>query len=820
MHTSAVVMRLIVLKILQTKNNSVELENRTNTGQNRHTSKSKNTLSRHMSSFKRFEIKQRALKRWKVVKSAVIADKEERARRRKRGNTEWLSDWKDRKRTKDSCERRSVSDLLLQVTLYFRDFKDEFESLVELYVPSEITNDTDSEVVRHLTRQHLYAIFANTSFEPTRYETRKIIEHVLALEPEPNRFVKKVGGRQQQEADLKAAKDKLLDNDEQVRNTETASTNAASVDALANKRGKKKDKKLTVNEFIFLINSWLRLRGHRDNKAKEKQLADNKNETTKGSWIGQMSSRTGQERFTWRKNTDAGKVRRQRAKGGAKEGAAEEVMEKIRKMASKKKGMDLKGAFTKFDVNNDGTIEPSELDNVLKSFGVELTELELDAVFARFDPDGGGSIDYAEFSYTFYNRRAIAKAAMTGSKSGPGMSPSKSSTQEAHHIDQPRKISASASMPNLEHNGGSSLNGDNSLSMSLMPTVKLATQSEMMASKIVRALTRKGAPLKTMDTARREEYADRAIRAISKASMKQKNFNLKGAFEKFDVDGNGTVDKVEFVAIMQGFDPGVSAIEALAAFDRFDPSGDGQIDFEEFSYTFYNRRTFSESTKILKKRRALGVTQRRKAAAKQNELLIKIESYFNTPMCRTVFNEFSDAQTKTLDLAGLNASLSQLPLDLNRDEVTLMLNTLNDGLHHAVTYDEFKNIVKLRRRNMSACRQSINENKGSHRKLPKCTTFRAPVLKEDDESAMATVKAAKAAQQRQRKLLTPMKTRPQLVRPQQEQQEQEQEEREDREEREEQETRKRPEERQIESNIMQLPPLEVEKATAITQALL
>ena len=700
-----------------------------------------------MSSFKRFEIKQRAMKRWNVVKSAVIADKFERARRRKRGDHEWLEEWKERKKTKYAAGVREMADLLLKVTLYFRDFQEEFTSLCELYVASEMSSGQAGEgsgtIIRRLKRKDLYAIFANSTLEPTRHEARRIIEHVLALEPEPGKFDKAAGGKKQQEADLKDQKDALLSNDDEKRSSAEKNVTAT-------------EKSLTEYEFMFLINSWLRLRGHRDNKQKEADAEENKKTAApKGSWVGKKSPRTGKERFVWQSNANAGKAKRLKAKGGAKEGAADEVMDKIRTMANKRKGMDLKAAFIKFDVNNDGTIEPHELDMVLRSFGIELEDNELDAVFNRFDPDGGGSIDYAEFSYTFYNRRAIAKAAMTG-KSMPGAG--------GHSIDHPKtEKEKSKSTSNLngsqmgeDEDGDMSLKG--SMSASLMPTVKLATSSEMMVSKILRALTIKGAPLVTMDSARREEYADRAIRKIAEASMKQKNFDLKGTFEKFDVDGNGTVDKVEFVAIMQGFDPGVNEMEALAAFDRFDPSGDGAIDFEEFSYVFYNRRTFSESTKKLKKRRALGVTQRRKAAEKQNELLIKIESYFNTPACRSTFSEFADKQTQTLDLAGLNASMSQLDLDLNKDEVSLILNTLNEGLHHAVTYDEFKAIVKVRRRNMSACRQSIDENKGSHHKLPVCTTFRAPVLKEDDSSAMATVRAAQNARSRSR--LTPMKERP------------------------------------------------------------
>ena len=75
-----------------------------------------------------------------------------------------------------------------------------------------------------------------------------------------------------------------------------------------------------------------------------------------------------------------------------------------------------------------------------------------------------------------------------------------------------------------------------------------------------------------------------------------------------------------------------------------------------------------------------------------------------------------------------------------------MLNSLNEGLHHAVTFDEFKNIIKIRRRNMSACRQSIDENKGAHRKLPICTTFKAPVLMEDEGAANIAARAAARVQ--------------------------------------------------------------------------
>jgi hypothetical protein len=104
-----------------------------------------------------------------------------------------------------------------------------------------------------------------------------------------------------------------------------------------------------------------------------------------------------------------------------KSSAFEAVMEKIHTLASNrskettkgskgsKGSMDLNGAFEKFDVNKDGTIEPLEMKAVLQSFDIVLEPAELDVLFGRFDPDKGGSVNYAEFCTTFFNRRTTMK---------------------------------------------------------------------------------------------------------------------------------------------------------------------------------------------------------------------------------------------------------------------------------------------------------------------------------------------------------------------------------------------------------------------------
>ena len=122
------------------------------------------------------------------------------------------------------------------------------------------------------------------------------------------------------------------------------------------------------------------------------------------------------------------------------------------------------------------------------------------------------------------------------------------------------------------------------------------------------------------------------------------------------------------------------------------------------------------------------MSSRRKAVEKKNELLHKLEAHLQGDEPHQVFSRFADDQ-RLLNSAGLHAGLSQLRLELNRDEIKLLLASLTDDIHHAITYDEFRNIVKARRRNMTACRQSIDENRGAFKKMPVCTTFKAPVLK-------------------------------------------------------------------------------------------
>ena len=138
------------------------------------------------------------------------------------------------------------------------------------------------------------------------------------------------------------------------------------------------------------------------------------------------------------------------------------------------------------------------------------------------------------------------------------------------------------------------LNGTDSLVEK--PEIKLGASSDMLQARILSAWCQSQGQLPE-DSVRLERAADICMAKIREISMTDDKFDLKRAFRRFDLDGNGVVDKDEFVQCMRSFDNSLTPHECLAAYERFDPDGDGVINYEEFSWTFFNRRTFSEATK-------------------------------------------------------------------------------------------------------------------------------------------------------------------------------------------------------------------------------
>lgn len=57
---------------------------------------------------------------------------------------------------------------------------------------------------------------------------------------------------------------------------------------------------------------------------------------------------------------------------------------------------------------------------------------------------------------------------------------------------------------------------------------------------------------------------------------------LREAFDQFDRDGNGHIDKAEFAELLESIDPGMSDEQMEIGFSEVDKDGSGTIEFGEF----------------------------------------------------------------------------------------------------------------------------------------------------------------------------------------------------------------------------------------------
>ena len=77
-------------------------------------------------------------------------------------------------------------------------------------------------------------------------------------------------------------------------------------------------------------------------------------------------------------------------------------------------------------------------------------------------------------------------------------------------------------------------------------------------------------------------------------------FNLKAAFAKFDVDGDGSISHEELTQTLLSIVPSLAYDQIQAVIDLFDPNNDGDINYVEFAHTFYNREINDNSAKARK----------------------------------------------------------------------------------------------------------------------------------------------------------------------------------------------------------------------------
>ncbi|KAF9171475.1 hypothetical protein BGX21_004710 [Mortierella sp. AD011] len=70
---------------------------------------------------------------------------------------------------------------------------------------------------------------------------------------------------------------------------------------------------------------------------------------------------------------------------------------------------ELKEEFTRFDTNNDGRVDASELLELTKTLGETATQEELDFVLKSFDKNADGGLDFAEFLELMNTLRSVGR---------------------------------------------------------------------------------------------------------------------------------------------------------------------------------------------------------------------------------------------------------------------------------------------------------------------------------------------------------------------------------------------------------------------------
>jgi len=207
---------------------------------------------------------------------------------------------------------------------------------------------------------------------------------------------------------------------------------------------------------------------------------------------------------------------------------------------------EVSAAFKKFDVNNDGKISSQELQNGLKSTGLNFNSQEVDVIFAVADLDGDGEISLAEFEHLLgtavsFGRVEDVKAAFFRfDKDNDG---SIDRTELKSMLAATGKNPTDAEVETLFKKGD--IDGDGKID--LQEFIKLMF------------------PLST--------------ETLSKLQKSFKSLDdIKAAFRKYDTDGDGHIVRLELRQVMSKF----SEVEVDAVFALGDMDKSGGIDYQEF----------------------------------------------------------------------------------------------------------------------------------------------------------------------------------------------------------------------------------------------
>mmetsp|Transcript_14962 Transcript_14962/g.27807 ORF Transcript_14962/g.27807 Transcript_14962/m.27807 type:complete len:767 (-) Transcript_14962:355-2655(-) len=164
------------------------------------------------------------------------------------------------------------------------------------------------------------------------------------------------------------------------------------------------------------------------------------------------------------------------------------------------------------------------------------------------------------------------------------------------------------------------------------------------------------------------------VRSSAEASG---GFNLKAAFAKFDVDGDGSISHEELTTVLLTIIPDLAYDEILAVIDMFDPNHDGDIAYVEFAHTFYNCEI--NDNKLKAKKAMMRV--RKMASTKKGFHL------------REAFQRFDKDGDGSVSHDELKVVINDiLQGDISEDEMAAVIELFDPNGDGDVQYSEFRDL--------------------------------------------------------------------------------------------------------------------------------
>jgi Ca2+-binding EF-hand superfamily protein len=227
-------------------------------------------------------------------------------------------------------------------------------------------------------------------------------------------------------------------------------------------------------------------------------------------------------------------------------------------------------AWRSIDRNNNGRTDSFEVGTFLRQNGHYASEMELVAIIRRIDTDGDANITYSEFAE--FVRRGPGGAGASMARSSPARA---SSANRAGTYSSPLKNTSPARRSSANRTGG----GRMSSPVRGSPGPRLRPHDE---DELIQTLK---------DLCNDEQDLERAKIALSR----ERDFNLRDAFEIFDTNRSGRISSSELYSGLNAIGVYASYEEVNLFITRYDGSGDMRLDAREFEGAFLANDRFASS---------------------------------------------------------------------------------------------------------------------------------------------------------------------------------------------------------------------------------